>query len=386
VSTLKSFVPTLTLVTGHACGMIDLPALPIWVGVLVAGFGFAPATAGGLATLFLIGAVTASVGLSPFFHRIPGRWVPTLGFGVSAVTFFLLRHESSFSILAPAHFVAGFATGLALSFVHGTMGRTTNQQRVFAMGGLTLGLVSIVFLGGAPVLIQLFGPQTIFRILAGVMAFACVVTAVGFPSSAVNEDVVEDSVRFGRPVWFAIFGIMLMALNQSMTMSFLQRIGLGRGLSAGAVQAVLVIMGIVATTAPMFAALLQKRLPALTVGVGGAAVQGLLALIISTTDGIAPYAIAGVLFPSAMLFTHTFIFGHLARIEPTGRAVAATPAMIMTGSAIAPLLGGVLTQTLGYPAIGVAALILGVLALTMYLLSGRSIRKPSSAPGAVTVG
>ena len=70
-----------------------------------------------------------------------------------------------------------------------------------------------------------------------------------------------------------------------------------------------------------------------------------------------------------MLFTHTFIFGHLARIEPTGRAVAATPAMIMAGSTIAPLFGGVLVQTIGYPALGVAALLFAVVAVALYAAS-----------------
>ena len=73
-----------------------------------------------------------------------------------------------------------------------------------------------------------------------------------------------------------------------------------------------------------------------------------------------------------MLFTHTFIFGHLARIEPTGRAVAATPAMIMSGSTIGPLLGGVLVQALGYPALGVVALIFDLFALCLFAASRRA--------------
>ena len=101
----------------------------------------------------------------------------------------------------------------------------------------------------------------------------------------------------------------------------------------------------------------------------GALAQGLLAVAISCSSGFWPYAVGAVFFPFVMLFTHTFIFGHLARIEPTGRAVAATPAMIMAGSTIAPLFGGVLVQTIGYPALGVAAFLFAAVAIALYVAS-----------------
>jgi len=67
-----------------------------------------------------------------------------------------------------------------------------------------------------------------------------------------------------------------------------------------------------------------------------------------------------------MIFTHTFAFGWLARLEPSGRLVAATPAMLMTGSAIGPLLGGALVGGLGYGALGVAALVLGAIGAALF--------------------
>lgn len=70
-----------------------------------------------------------------------------------------------------------------------------------------------------------------------------------------------------------------------------------------------------------------------------------------------------------MHFTHTYVFGHLARIEPTGRANAAKPAMIMTGSVAAPLLGGVLVKLSGHPALGVAAATFAAIPVTGFSLS-----------------
>lgn len=372
MASINSWGTRVSLVVGHMAGMIDQPALPIWVGILISGFAFAPAQAGGLATLFLGGVVISSVVLAPFFHRVPGRWMPTLGFGVSALAFYTMTGFTEFGELALGHLVAGFATGLALSFTHGTMGRTANPHRIFALGGFTLGIFAVVFLGGSPVLIAKFGPPTIFRIFAVVMAVGAIIAALFFPTVSANEERVGDTAPFSRPAWFVIAGIMLMALVQAMVFSFLERMGIDRGLSADQIQGVLIVLGLVTITPAVLAAFLQKTLPAIWVGICGALLQGAVSVLIACSSGFLAYAIGAVAFPWIMLFTHTFIFGHLARIEPTGRAVAATPAMIMSGSTIAPLLGGLLVQTLGYPALGIVALVLDLLALGLYAASRRA--------------
>ena len=67
-----------------------------------------------------------------------------------------------------------------------------------------------------------------------------------------------------------------------------------------------------------------------------------------------------------MIFTHTFAFGLLARLDLSGRAVAATPAMIMIGPAIGPILGGTLVKGVGYSGLGVAAVVVDAVALLMF--------------------
>ena len=97
----------------------------------------------------------------------------------------------------------------------------------------------------------------------------------------------------------------------------------------------------------------------------GPVVQALLALTISLSSGFAPYAAATAVFVAVMIFTHTFAFGLLARLDRSGRAVAATPAMLMVGAAIGPILGGTLVKSLGYGALGIAALLIDAVALLL---------------------
>jgi predicted MFS family arabinose efflux permease len=84
------------------------------------------------------------------------------------------------------------------------------------------------------------------------------------------------------------------------------------------------------------------------------------------SGAFAPYAAAASVFAAVMIFTHTFGFGLLARLEPTGRALAATPAMMMTGAAIGPVLGGTLVKAYGYGSLAFAAAAIAALAVACF--------------------
>jgi len=89
------------------------------------------------------------------------------------------------------------------------------------------------------------------------------------------------------------------------------------------------------------------------------------------------YAAATSVFAAVMIFTHTFAFGMLARIDRTGRAVAATPAMLMTGAAIGPLLGGTLVKQFGYGSLGFAAVLIAAAAAICF----SRLDRPSPSQG-----
>ena len=122
------------MVIGHVAGMIDLAALPVWVGTLVGGFGYSNVQAGGLVTSFLAGVVVASILLAGQFHRLPSRSLVPVGYGGSAICFFLLSEVHGFGAFLALHLLAGIATGLALSATHGSMGKTANPHRIVAFG------------------------------------------------------------------------------------------------------------------------------------------------------------------------------------------------------------------------------------------------------------
>lgn len=377
-STRGQFAPMVALMVAHCAGMVDLVALPVWVGTLIGRYGFDAQQAGALATLFLAGAVAASLLLAPRFGRLPSRTVAACGFAGAALAFFAASTRQDLAAMVVLHALAGLAAGSALSVTHGTIARGANPHRGFAIVGIALGVFAIVFFAATPPLVAAVGGAALFRVFAGVMALAAVVALLAFPQADPLPAPPQASGRAGLPraVWFGVVGIACMGLVQAMTFAFLERVGSDHGFGLAAVTGVLVALGIVNLFPAALAALLEKRWPARSVLLTGPVLQALLVVVIMQSTTFAPYAAAASVFAAVMIFTHTFAFGLLARLEPSGRAMAATPAMVMIGAAIGPLLGGTLVKSFGYGSLAITATAVAAVAVACFS------RLPSAAPAA----
>ena len=360
------------LVVAHCAGMVDLVALPVWVGALIAGYGLDPQRAGALATLFLLGAVASSLVCAPRFHRLRSGAVAVGGFTLAAAAFAGVSATHDYALMALLHALAGAAAGAALSMTHGTIGRCRNPHRMFALAGMGLGVFAIVFLGSMPGLIATQGGPVLFRVFAGVMVVAALVSALAFPSAVAGTEVrTANAAPIAPAVWFAAFGIGCMGLVQAMMFSFLERIGADRGFAPGAVTGVLIALGFVNLFPAPLAALLERRWPAHLVVLAGPVLQAALALTIAASSSYAAYAGAGAVFAAVMIFTHTFAFGLVAQLDAGGRALSATPAMLMVGAAIGPVLGGTLVKSAGYGMLGAAAALIGCVSVFCFAQAGR---------------
>ncbi|MCS0627890.1 MFS transporter [Telluria mixta] len=367
-STTENWGGRATLMVAHCAGMVDLVALPVWVGVLISGYGLDPQQAGGLATLFLLGAVSASLLVAPRFARLPARATAAAGFAIAALAFGAVGMVDGYMTMAVLHVVAGLAAATALSVTHATIGASGNPHRLFAIVGFALGVFGILFMGGVPKIVAAVGAPALFRCFAGIMAFAACVAALGFPEAPAASAVTQRSgAKLPRAVWLAAIGVSCMALVQAMMFAFVERIGADRSFGAGTVAGVLIALGFVNLIPAPLAAFLQKRVNPRTVLVCGPVVQALLALLMTQSQTFVPYAAGAMFFAAVMIFTHTFAFGLLAALDPSGRAVGATPAMLMIGAAVGPILGGTVVKLAGYQSLGFAAVLIAACAVACFM-------------------
>ena len=353
------------MAVAHCAGMVDLVALPVWVGALIAQYKFDPPHAGALATLFLAGAVLSSLFFASRFNRLNARIAATAGFALAAAAFLLASQASSFAALAPLHALAGASAACGLSVTHGTIAHSANPHRLFAIVNSAVGVFAILFLGATPNLIAAFGGQALFIVFGGVMALAALMSALAFPAARRTGAQAEGGA-IHPSVWFGVAGVSCMGLNQAMMFSFLERLGLDRGFSASAVTGVLIALGFVNLIPAPLAAFLETRVSARAVLVAGPLLQALVIVALTLGSGFAAFAVPAMFLAGVMIFTHTFAFGVLSRLDRSARALAGTPAMLMFGAMIGPILGGVQVQSFGYPALGATASALAVCAVALF--------------------
>lgn len=361
------------LLAGHCAGMLDLVALPVWMGALIGWYKLDPQQAGMLASLFLGGQVVSSLLLAPRIAGIPARVAVMAGFALAGLSFFGVSASSSFGSMALLHFSGGLGAGCALSVVHGSMGRSANPHRLFAMAGFALALFGIFMLGAGSKLVQAQGGAALFMLFAVVMAVALCFAALAFPQWRKEATAAATKPAPLPPrVWFGMLGMGLMALAQACIFSFAERLGADRGYGAQAVTAVLVSAGIVNLTPAPLAGWLQHRMRAESVIIAGPLLHAAAVLVLTHAAYFGVYAVLVSMLIALVVFTHTFLFGLLARLDPSGRAVAATPAMLMIGAAIGPVLGGTVVKLAGYPALGLTVAAFGVLSAISFSQVRRS--------------
>lgn len=369
------------LLTAHCAGMVDMVSLPIWMGTLIGWYGLDPQRAGLLVSLFLTGQVISSLVLAPMFTRVPARTTAVAGFAIAMLSFLGVSQSGHYPSMLALHLVGGLGAGCALSVTHGTVGCSANPHSLFAAASFALATFGLFVLGGGTKLVAVQGGAALFMLFAAVMLVALLVAAVAFPGLATGtqaQRIVPSALP--RQVWFGMAGMSLFAVGQSAIFSFVERIGMDRGYGADAVSLALFAVGLIALLAPPLAGGLQHRLRAEAVVVAGPLLHAAITLGLVRFTGLVPYVVMTSLLLAATLFIHIFLFGLLTRLDPTGRAVAATPAMLMIGAAVGPVLGGSAVKLAGYSALSVMVACIGAGAAILFLGARRRVAQAGALP------
>ncbi|WP_316188831.1 MFS transporter [Bradyrhizobium sp. SZCCHNS1054] len=349
------------LLVSHVAGLADLVALPLWVGGLVQSHGFTSQQAGLLVTLYIAGILASNLILGPRFDRVDGRLVAGLGFAVAAGCFLAMAQLDGLLVFTPLHLLAGLGAGAGLSCVHGTIGRSRNPHRLFALVNVGVGAFGIPFFAVVPHLMTQSGVAAVFIVLGSLMLAASVLSAIAFPHKleSVTLAVVGEAERSPLDTRvMAFLGVVLLTSAQSAIFSFIERVGSYDGFPAASVATMLAIAAFINLSAPALAGLLQGRLSPTHVAACGMFLHGCASLIITHATLFAVYAIAASTPVFLVVFSHVFMFGLIAKLDRSGHMAALTPAMMMIGTAIGPFLGGSVVTCFGYPALGITAAML----------------------------
>jgi predicted MFS family arabinose efflux permease len=283
-----------------------------------------------------------------------------------------------FVVFAALHLLAGLGAGAGLSCVHGTIGRSVNPHRLFAIVNVGVCMFGIVFFAATPHLMVTMGVGIVFRILGTLMLCAMLACLFGFPARGADT---AGVAHLGGPMAcklsarvLAFAGVAFMTAGQSAMFSFVQQVGMAHGFAAPTIGVLLAVTAVVNLLAPILAGALQNRLPATPVAVGGVVLHGCASLIICNTFGFPLFCIAAGSLVFLTIFSHIFMFGFISRMDRSGRMAALTPSMLMIGTAVGPVLAGTVVHLSGYPALGLMAAVMAWVSAGCYFLTGIGAR------------
>lgn len=356
-----------SLMLSQCAGMVDIVSLPLWVGVLISYYQFSPQYAGGLLTLFLISAMCSSLIFSIFFNKILiKKNVVVIGYFLAFICFVSISFNTNHSIIMILHVIGGLGVGASLSFTHGVVGGTDNPHRNFSLLNMALGAFGIIFVFTALQVKTAFGDNYFFILIAIMMLMSSIFAAFFFPK--MNLKITDDNkkISFNKYTWYCAIGITILSMTQAMVISFYENIGQINGFSEKIIALAMMLYVLISFFSAPVAFILQHKLDVKKVICIGPVFQGIFAVIMTHSANVFLYTIIGGLMTFTILFTHIFAFGLLSKLDATKRAVAATPAMLMFGSAIGPFLGGTIINYFNYQSIGLFSCVLVVIQVFLF--------------------
>lgn len=383
------------LVAVFTAGYLAAYLLPTVVGRLSAHLGLSPAQAGLVGSALLLSSAGAGFCLAGRVERYGARTPARVGLLLAAVGYGCAALAGSVPLVVLGVVVGGFGSGTATAVAAARIAARRDPHRTSSLGLLTVSAtagvlyLTIPHLGG--------GHRLPFAAIALVALLVWPATArLGGATRAEEETTSQITGRLPhrRSGLVLAGGMLIWSMAQNALWGVSSRIGVVQaGLSevtVGAVFAAALGAGLLGVTG---AGLLGARLGrAVPIGLGTVVIAASIVLSSSARD-LGSFATGEVLWNAFYPVVLSYLIGLAASLDVRGRWAVLAGSASSLGVACGPLLGSVLSEEAGYPAMGLilgAATLLVAAPVTAVALhtGGRplvpgSVRRRGGAPAAL---
>lgn len=253
---------------------------------------------------------------------------------------------------------AGFALGAVVATVMGTAGRSSKPESTFGVINSMVGAMGIFIafvLPRALNLHELLPPVTAWSQVDGLyLVYAlCSLCALFFiPGTPKPQPVELDTSTGERPKllagWLGLLGLGIVFFGHGTLALFIVKIGREVPLTPETIGYVFMAGSLLGVFMPLLAGFLGTRMAAL------GPITVILVAIVVAALGLASartplqFYIAAPAFAMLPIAIMPIFLGCLARMDPSGSLTGAHAAFVLIGGAIAPFVGGALSDVGGY--------------------------------------
>ncbi|MEU4917914.1 MFS transporter [Streptomyces parvus] len=382
------------LVAVFTAGYLASYLLPTVVGRLSAHLGLSPAQAGLVGSALLLSSAGAGFALAGRVERFGARTPARAGLVLAAVGYGCAALAGSVPLVVLGVMVGGFGSGTATAVAASGIAARRDPHRTSSLGLLTVSAtagvlyLTIPHLGG--------GHRLPFAAIALVALLVWPATARldGVRTTEETASPVTGRLPHRRSGLVLAGGMLVWSMAQNALWGVSSRIGVVQaGLSevtVGAVFAAALGAGLLGVTG---AGLLGARLGrAVPIGLGTVVIAASIVLSSSARD-LGSFATGEIMWNTVYPVVLSYLIGLAASLDVRGRWAVLAGSASSVGVACGPLLGSVLSEEAGYPAMGLilgAATLLVAAPVTAVALhtGGRplvpgSVRRRGGAPAAL---
>jgi predicted MFS family arabinose efflux permease len=361
----------LAALAGLCIALLGFNTLPLLLGAAIDALALSPAQ-GGLLGTFEIGAMaTVTLSISPFMKRVPLRRVALSCGSLVALAQVGSMWAPSFEALAALRLLSGAAAGAVYASVNSAVAGSSNPDRLYARIVFASALIAAALFVVMPIAAERWSLAGAFGTLA-VTAVLCVPFTRNLPlrasdtGSTPGADAQDEPSLILRPSSLLVLAAaFILAMGEGGLWAFMERIGLGVGLSSEEIGLVLGATTVGGTSGAALAAVIGTRFGRTLPILASLLLIGVSGFVISRAEAPTTYIAAQLAYNTLYLFSTPYLLGTAAALDRAGRVAAALAGAVMIGGAVGPGVGGVLAGEANYALLGTCILAATVLACAM---------------------
>jgi len=288
----------------------------------------------------------------------------------------------NFEVVRVTRMLAGFAGGLLSASGTASAASSNNSQRVFAIIGLSWGLIAAIQLAVLPYLTVPYGTEGGYYGMAAATALILPLLLWLNPPRDFERLHESEVLKLNLSFWgriterlgvrdapnarFAIVvmvGLFIYEIGQGATQVFLEQYGLRTGMGEIRIGQILAIAATLGLSGGALAAWMGGRYGNLKPVVAGVAFNSIFACTLALGTLPFLFAVSYLGWNMAYYFLVPFMLGILAQMDDKGRWAVAADAVWWLGAAPGAAVAGFLVEKGGYPALASLAPITGLIAI-----------------------
>ncbi|WP_120966887.1 MFS transporter [Comamonas sp. lk] len=355
-ATLKSRnVVVLMLAASLASTIGGLPfnTLPVLLGSLADSFSLPPEQVGLLGSICFGGYLLGTLGAPIWMNRLNWRWLTVVGAMGTALCFALSAMVQALPLLYVSWACIGFFASTMTCLGMRVLSDLPNKERAFGVRqGVELSVTAAVLFALPPLVIARFHyagaawALAALILLLGLSAFWVPGGAQARLISA-TDALASQPQRMPVTAWWALAVLWLFLVGNIGLWAFLERIGVHLSVSATDMGVVFAVLKLLGSVAAFFIAGVGARW-SLARGLS-LALLGLMAGLglLASATGFGFYAAGAWLWEFAFTCGCVLQTAHIARTDPSGRAIMLVPGAFALASMVGPGVAGKLMGAQG---------------------------------------